>query len=89
MNSSQELIDAIRGYAPGSRVEVRASRDGWVKQLTLNLAKRQDVSGTRQSQVLPPVGQQSERTTLPRGFADPAKAKKIYDPYYRARYSRW
>ena len=89
VNNAQELMGVISGYEPNKRIEIRASRDGWVKQLSVTLAKRDDVIRRPLSSVTETRQQQPGSTVRPRGYVDAERARHINDPYYRAKRTRW
>jgi predicted metalloprotease with PDZ domain len=86
VNTAAELIETLAGYDANARVELRASRDGWSKQLPVTLAKRENVAGLPLSLNATP---QSTTRRMPVGTSSPNNRTRIDSPFYRYRYQRW
>jgi len=86
VHSSAELVEAMAGYNVGSRIEVRASRDGWTKQLPITLGNRETVSRLPLSTSAAAAPQTRTRNSpnvvAPRPLVNPS-------PFYRKRNERW
>jgi S1-C subfamily serine protease len=89
VHTAAELIETLAGFAPQARVEIRASRSGWIKQLTVTMAKRENVIGLRRSLDIAAPPPSSRTTVAPPGTASPSKVRKLEDPFYRMRNQRW
>jgi predicted metalloprotease with PDZ domain len=89
VNTSAELFEALAGYDVGAEVELRASRDGWSKQLRVPLGKREDVARLPLSL---PAGANAQAPVNRRApIAPPSRDRRrdVDSPYYRYRYQRW
>jgi S1-C subfamily serine protease len=92
VNSAVDLIAAVGSYEANRPVEIRASREGWAKQISVALRKREDVLRMRHTSVFPePLPQVPAQTnnSRQRGWIDEERLKHINDPYYRAKKTRW
>jgi predicted metalloprotease with PDZ domain len=84
VNTSAELIEVLAEYGANERVELYASRDGWMKDLPVTLAKRADVVG---KPLLNATATPQPRTTsVP---VQPSRPLVHPDPFHRKRYERW
>jgi predicted metalloprotease with PDZ domain len=85
VNSAAELIDLLTGLDVNTRIELRASRDGWTKQLPVTLAKRDDVAKLPLASV---VAAQQSRTRPSRSITID-RFRTLDDPAERRRTQRW
>jgi S1-C subfamily serine protease len=80
-----ELVETLAAYEAGARIEIRASRDGWSKELPATLGKREEVAGL-------PLMLQSRATPQARtrnAPVQPAAPLVHPSPFYRKRNERW
>ncbi len=85
VNTSDELIEVLAENRANDRIELFASRDGWMKDLPITLAKREDIVG---KPLLAP-----KQTPRPRTGNSPVTVPRqplVHpDPAHRVRYERW
>ncbi len=87
--NAADLIELIREYQPNTRIEVHASRAGWVKRLSITLAKRGDVEHQPLSSVTQRQPPSQGAVVRPQGGLSSEKVRILFDPYYRAKKSSW
>lgn len=85
VNTSAELLEVMADYGPNDRVELYASRDGWMKDLPITLGSREDVARLRLLVNSPETPQARTRSVPVR----PSKPLVHPDPFHRKRYERW
>jgi predicted metalloprotease with PDZ domain len=84
VNTSTELREVLAENRANERVEVYASRDGWMKDLPITLAKREDIEG---KPLLAATQTPQPRTRS--GQVAPSRPIVHPDPAHRVRYERW
>ncbi len=85
VNTSAELIEVLADYDANERIELYASRDGWMKDLPITLATHEDVTRL-------PLLEQSRETPQARTRNVPIQAPRPqihHSPFDRSRYERW
>jgi predicted metalloprotease with PDZ domain len=87
--SAADMIEIIREFQPGARVEIHASRQGWVKRVTVTLAERSTVVSQPLSSVAERQAPAPTVVRRPAGTINPEKLRILNDPYYRAKKSAW
>ncbi len=88
VNSVDELLDALAPSGVGTRVEIRASRNGWTKQVQVKLGDRDVVSKMPLASASPTPPPQARRRDV-QAETIHSKHRALDSPYYRYRYQRW
>lgn len=86
VNSSEELINVLAESGANDRVEIYASRNGWMKDLPIKLGSREQVAH------LPLMQRPPETPRAPAARSVPVQApppKVHHSPFHRQRYERW
>jgi predicted metalloprotease with PDZ domain len=87
VNTAAELIDALAPLDVDARVELRASRDGWTKQVQVTLAKRDDVAKLPLASTV--AAQQPRVRQTPSRSITIDQFRMLDDPAERRRRQRW
>jgi len=90
VNTAAQLTEVLSEYGANDRVEIYASRDGWMKDLPITLAKREDVVGKPLlSATETPRATAATQDRTRRGPVQPVPSLTHPDPFHRLRYERW
>ena len=90
VNTSAQLMEVLAEYGPNDRVEIYASRDGWMKDLPVTLAKREDVAGKPLLQAsATPRTTEATQDRIRSVPVQPSRPLVHPDPFHRLRYERW
>jgi len=86
VNTSAELLEVLAEYSANDRIELFASRDGWMKDLPVTLASREDVAG---KPLLSATQKPAPRARTGNTTIQPSRPLVHPDTFHRKRYERW
>jgi predicted metalloprotease with PDZ domain len=84
-----DLIALIREYQPNTRIELHASRGGWVKRLSITLAERGDVERQPLASAAQRQPQSQGATVRSRGLTAQEERRIHEERYFHSKKRSW